>query len=188
MKTSTTLRHNRSQQDFPFLSLEEDEYVALSISRSRYGLILIWFAEIVGFLALTLILILLDSPSASLAPAGFANPISLFRPLIICLYFVLILTGLIGTKVYLSNKLYITNRRAIQISSNALFHKSTNIIELSHIEDVSFTRSGLFDTIFHIGTIRMATVGDETTYTFPFVDTPKDEINLITHLVHENKK
>ena len=187
MSTETTLRHNRSKKDFPFLSLEPDEYVALSISRSKYGLILIWFAEIVGFLALTLVLIILDSP-ATLAPAGFASPVSLIRPVIFALYFVLILTGLIGTKVYLSNKLYITNRRAIQISSNALFHESTNIIELSRIEDVSFTNSGLFDAIFHIGTIRMSTVGDETTYTFPFVDTPRDEIDLITHLVHENKK
>jgi hypothetical protein len=33
----------------------------------------------------------------------------------------------------------------------------------------------------------MSTVGDETTYTFPWLDTPNDEVNTISHLVYENK-
>ena len=172
--TLTDLRHARSAQDFPFLSLEDGEYVVLSIARSRLGLI---------FLVLTLILLSFGSSSDSaLAPAT-----SVIRLIIFCLYGVLILTGVVGTKVYLDNKMYITNKRAIQISSNALFHKSTNIIELSRIEDVSYAQAGLLDYLFHMGTIRMSTVGDETTYTFRFVDTPTDEIKTITHLVHETK-
>lgn len=185
-KTLTDLRHDRSAKDFPSLSLEPDEYVALKIVRSKLGLLIIWFAEIVGFLALTFLLIVFDKP-APVPATVTVNSAALIRPIIFGLYGVLILTGLIGTKVYLSNKLYITNHRMIQISSNALFHESTNIIELSRIEDVSYTQSGIIDAIFHIGTIRMSTVGDETTYTFPFVDTPTDEINLIIHLIHENK-
>ncbi|MBQ6570756.1 PH domain-containing protein [Candidatus Saccharibacteria bacterium] len=181
--TLTDLRHARSAQDFPFLSLEDGEYVVLSIARSRLGLIFVWFSEIVGFLVLTLILLSFGSSSDSaLAPAT-----SFIRLIIFCLYGVLILTGVVGTKVYLDNKMYITNKRAIQISSNALFHKSTNIIELSRIEDVSYAQAGLLDYLFHMGTIRMSTVGDETTYTFRFVDTPTDEIKTITHLVHETK-
>ncbi|MBQ6605362.1 hypothetical protein IJH66_00005, partial [Candidatus Saccharibacteria bacterium] len=55
------------------------------------------------------------------------------------------------------------------------------------IEDVSFKQSGIFDYLFKIGTIRMSTVGDETTYTFPFVDTPTDEVEMIAHLIHLSK-
>ncbi len=34
----------------------------------------------------------------------------------------------------------------------------------------------------------MATVGDETTYTFKYVNTPKNELDAITHLVHVEKE
>ena len=34
----------------------------------------------------------------------------------------------------------------------------------------------------------MSTVGDETTYTFKYVDTPTDELEKITHLVHMEKE
>ena len=71
---------------------------------------------------------------------------------------------------------------------SGLFTRSSNVIELSRIEDVSFKQNGFFDYIFRIGTIRMSTVGDETTYTFPFVDTPTDEVNLIAHLIHLAKE
>lgn len=183
-KTLSDLRHSRSAQDFPFLSLEEGEYVVISITRSRMGLIMIWFTEIVLALVCTLALILFDrSPNL----AGF-GPALILRSVMFIVYAVLALSGIIGTKVYLDNKLFITNRRAIQITSNALFHKSTNIIKLSRIEDVSYSQKGLLDYIFHFGTIRMSTVGDETTYTMRFVDTPTDEIETISHLVYEQKE
>lgn len=34
----------------------------------------------------------------------------------------------------------------------------------------------------------MSTVGDETTYTFKYVNTPKEELDMITHLVHMEKE
>ena len=186
----TDLRHARSKKDFPFLTLEEGEYVELAITRAKIGLLVIWFAEIVGFLALTLILVLFDNgmlSSNALGAVANNSATNMLRMIIFILFGVLILTGLIGTKVYLDNKMFITNKRVIQISSNALFHKSTNIIELSRIEDVSFKKEGVFEYLFHLGTIRMSTVGDETTYTFHFVETPTDEIQTITHLVYQCK-
>jgi len=184
-KTINNLRHSRSQQDFPFLSLEEDEYVVLKIGRSKAGLVLIWFTEVVLFLVCTLALILVDASGAS--NAFFAGSMPAIRGAIFVIYIVLFLSGTIGTKVYLDNKIFVTNRRVIQQTSSALFNKSMNVIELEKIEDVSFKQSGILDYIFHFGTIRMSTVGDETTYTFRFVDTPTDEIQTISHLIHEIK-
>ena len=187
----TELRHARSKNDFPFLNLEDGEYVELSITRAKIGLLIIWFFEIVSFLLLTLILVLFDNglPAAAntinIAPSVAAT--SFLRIVIFILYGALVISGLVGTKVYLDNKMYITNKRAIQIASNALFHKSTNVIELSKIEDVSFKQAGIFDYLFHLGTIRMSTVGDETTYTFRYVETPTDEIQTISHLVFVSK-
>ena len=41
--------------------------------------------------------------------------------------------------------------------------------------------------MFSVGTLRMSTIGSETTYTFEHVDTPTDELETITHLVHVEK-
>jgi len=46
----------------------------------------------------------------------------------------------------------------------------------------------LFEHLLKIGTLRMSTIGEETTYTFKYVDTPIDELETITHLVHVEKQ
>ena len=84
--------------------------------------------------------------------------------------------------------MYITNHRAIQNIRTSIFNTSTNVIELERIEDVSFHQKGFFGAIFNIGTLRMSTVGDETTYTFEMLDTPTDEVETISKLVRDSHK
>jgi hypothetical protein len=181
------LRHARSTQDFPDIDLEPNEFIELSIKRSNLGLLMIWAGEAVGFIALTVILILLLTTSTPDLLMGAASlPFLLF--LISVLYVALIITGLVGTFVYKRNHLIVTNQRVFQTITSSLFAHSTNIIDLKSVEDVSFKQAGLLDYILHMGTIRMSTVGDETTYTFPFIDTPRDELKAITHLVHVAKE
>ena len=183
------LHHARSAKDFPGLDLMSDEYVVLAIGRSRLGLILIWAGEIAGFVALTVVLFLLigvgDKDALFRVNASAKSYIYMF---VFALYGLLIITGLVGTWLYKNNHLYITNKRAIQHRRPNLLAKSVSIIDLQSIEDVSFRQSGLMDYMLRMGTIRMATVGDETTYTFAYADTPRDEIKIITHLVHGAKE
>jgi len=182
-----TLRHARSAKDFPEVDLEEGEYVELAIRRSKKGLILIWAGEVVGFAVLTLILVLLkkDDDGGVLGLNGVA--MGYLYLVIVALYGIMLVSGLVGTFIYKSNLLVITNKRAIQKIRSNLLSSSTNIINLKSVEDVSFHKSGAFDYLFHLGTIRLSTVGDETTYTFPYVDTPRDELKLIASLVHKVK-
>lgn len=183
-KSLEELRHARSQKDFPFLSLEAEEYVELVITRSTFALVFIWFVAIVSILLVIICAILVANtttgetllPTVNLIPA-----LALVMPLLIIL---ILLISVVATKVHFGNKLYITNKRAIQTLMTGLFSHSTNVVELSRIEDVSFKQSGIIQSILHYGTIRMSTVGDETTYTFPYVDTPTDEIQTISHLIH----
>lgn len=186
-KTLEELRHQRSQKDFPFLSLEPEEYVELVISRARISIIFVWFMAIVSILIVTIFAFVMGNiqPKDTLLPSFNMTPI--FLLVLPCLYILIILITVVATRVHKGNKLYITNKRAIQTVRSGLFSHSTNVVELSRIEDVSFKQNGIIESIFHYGTIRMATVGDETTYTFPYVDTPTDEIQTISHLVHINK-
>ena len=99
----------------------------------------------------------------------------------------IIVVALISNHVYKGNILYITNKRLIQVSVSSLFSNSTNVIDLVSVEDVSFRQSGVFEKLFRLGTLRMSTVGTETTYTFKYIDTPQDELETITHLLHVEK-
>lgn len=187
MKSSLVrIRHARSKKDFPFLSLEEGEYVELAIYRSKVSLILIWVAEILAIILLGLAATLIIG-SLSRATTLGSETLSYFWLILICLYIILLLVGLAASKIYLGNKLFVTNKRLFHYKVDSLFTKSVSIIDLSRVEDVSFKQNNVLDHLFSIGTIHLSTVGDETTYTFPFVDTPKDEIDLIAHLVHQNK-
>lgn len=178
------LRHARSSKDFPDLDLAPDEYVELLVKRSRLGLVLIWAGEIAGFLALTALLILLNTNSPML---GSHDSRAFLNLVVIILYGVLAITGIIGTYVYNRNYIVVTNKRAIQNTTITPLTHSVNIIDLQSIEDVSFRQNGIVDYVLRTGTVRLSTVGDETTYTLSFVDTPNDEIKVITRLVQAAK-
>ena len=182
------LRHARSAKDFPGLTLEENEYVELAIRRSKVGLILIWAGEAIGFLALVLVSILLMGASETGIMAINREAKSFLYLIILVLFGTLIIAGLIGVRVYKGNELFVTNKRLIHRATTSLFASSTNVIDLLSVEDVSFKQAGVIEYIFKLGTLRMSTVGDETTYTFKYVDTPTDELEKITHLVHMEKE
>lgn len=145
---------------------------------------MIWAGEIIGIVAVCIIFGLLNAGNLP----GFTESTKPFMMLILLILLVaLVITGIVGTYVYLSNYLVITNKRAIQSTIIAIFSRSVNIIDLQSVEDVSFKQDGILDFVLNMGTIRLSTIGDETTYTFPYVETPRDEIRTITRLVSSAK-
>ena len=184
------LRHARSAKDFPNIDLNEDEHVVLSMTRTKLGLIGIWlFASIVIILLTMLLVVVANNPTVSGFLDAVGSESTKYLYILIGLaYFIIILATIVSHIVYRDNKMYITNKRAIQQIRTSLFSGSTNIIDLQRIEDVSFHQKGFFDTVFNVGTLRMATVGEETTYTFPLLDTPHDEVALISKLVTESHR
>lgn len=183
------LHHKRSTQDFPELNLEEDEFVELSISRSKYGVLAIWsLVALASLLLLTVALSVNLGGKTAMSSLGFGtSSLSYLYLIFLILFVILIVCGVVVSRVYKSNRMFVTNRRIFHYEALSLFAKSVNVIELNRIEDVSFRQNGLLDHIFHLGTIRLSTVGDETTYTFKYVDTPTDELRTIMHLVHNAK-
>ena len=182
------IRHARSVQDFPNLKLEKDEYVELAISRSNLVLGAIWVGMILAeilLVVLTSLLVNSQPVSPAFALDGFTKNFVNLLTMVAC--FILVGICVVASIIYKRNKLYITNKRAIQMICTSPFHSSINVIELNKIEDVSFKQNGVLEYLLKFGTIRMATVGDETTYTFKYIDTPRDELETIMHLVHVSK-
>ena len=70
----------------------------------------------------------------------------------------------------------------------SLVSSSVNAIDLTGVEDISFHQDGLLPRIFHYGTLRLATVGDETTYTFKYSDISPEDMKAISKLITDAKK
>lgn len=176
------IRHERSKKDFPALKLNEGEYVEYVFSRAK-----ICYAAIWGIVAAALTAIILAFYFTSKHPIGSA--LEGFIP-ILCVAFAafFVIGGMLATKVYNCNKLFVTNKRVIQYIMLSPMVSSKNVIDLSGIEDVSFSQHSILQKIFKIGTLRLSTVGDETTYTLQNTEYPGDDMNEIMRLIRDSKE
>ena len=182
------LHHEKSTKDFPELNLVEGEYIVLDVRRSPLGILFIWTMFALGMIVLLVALFMLLTADTSVILGVGKDAAGILAMIDFVLMAVALLIALVATMVYRANRLVISNRRLFHYNTISLFARSVNVINLSSIEDASFHQSGIIDHIFQLGTIRMATVGDETTYTFKYVDTPTDELDTIGKLVHEEKE
>ena len=76
----------------------------------------------------------------------------------------------------------------IQMVMSSLVSTSVNIIDLYSVEDASFRQEGILQKLFGYGTLRLATVGDETTYTFKYSDIKPAEFRAVIELITNAKK
>ena len=168
------------------ISLEVGERIVLEIKRTKIIPILIFAGACLASILLFALYILINAGNSFVFALDASGRAFFLLVISIVLGTVWIAT-LISLNVYTTNKLFVTNKRLIQRVANSLFDTAMNVIDLVSVEDVSFKQSGLFEHLFEVGTLRMSTIGDETTYIFKYLDTPTDELETITHFVHIEK-
>ena len=178
------IRHERSKKDFPGLRLEDDEYVEFAFKRAKICLFLIFGGVGLG-LAVVLLAFLLVLMGQSMIDEMGRNFLFI---ILAALLAAAIIIGLISLTVHRGNKLFITNRRVIQMVMTSPVVNSVNIIDLSSVEDASFRQENLLQSLFHYGTLRLSTVGDETTYTFKYSDITGEQLKEVTDLISNAKK
>lgn len=177
------IRHERSMKDFPFLELEDNEYVEYAFRRAK-----IWLHLILGGLAAGLIFILLAFLLVLLGQDTLDGVgISFLYIMLGAMVAAVFLAAIFTMMVYRGNRLFITNRHVIQMVMLSPLSSSFNMIDLSSIEDTSFSQDGIWQKMFGYGTFRLSTVGDETTYTFKKSDITTEELKAISKLVSKAK-
>ena len=178
------VRHERSVKDFPNIRLDDDEYVEFAFSRAKICLLGILGSVAGGVILVLLAFLFVLMQQEKLDEMG--------RNFLFIVLFALLasalLIGAIALKVYNGNKLIITNKHAIQFVMNSLVSTSVNIIDLGSIEDASFRQDTIWQKMFNFGTLRLSTVGDETTYTFKYSDIAPEDLKAITKLITNAKK
>lgn len=178
------IRHDRSKKDFPGLRLEDDEYVEFAFRRARICLLATIFGTGIGIILILLAFLLVLVEQHMVDDIGRNYLFIILAALLMATA----LIGLVALKIYNGNKLFITNKRAIQMTMASPVVNSVNIIDLVSVEDASFRQDSILQNLFHYGTLRLATVGDETTYTFKYSDINGEELKAVTDLISKAKK
>lgn len=179
--------HERSKRQYPLLNLSPGEYVISAVRRHPIGLILPLSIGtlLIGF-ALAL-LINYDLFVEAFMITGFlSEPSSIVVPI---LAFVALnaLGMFISYYVYTNNRFFLTNESVIQEIQNSLFSRQEQTVSLNNIEDASYTQKGIVQQILDYGDIRLSTEGDETTYRFSYVASPKNHIAQLNNAVEAFK-
>jgi uncharacterized membrane protein YdbT with pleckstrin-like domain len=181
-------RHQDSRQRYPDLNLSAGEYVIMAVRRHPINLVFIWSAEIVVIIVVTLLLSLdLIAPSVLVNSLGLSvsfHGLALFSLFIIVL---MLAIGTVSTSIYRDNQFYLTNESIIEHARTGLFARREKTISLGSVEDVSFSQRGILQYAFNYGSIRLATVGDETSYRFTNVSNPRLQIAKLTQAVEDFK-
>lgn len=185
-KNVLKMKHDRSQSEYPGIDFDDDEYVEISVKRHGIGIALIWISEVVvGVVIAILCAFLLWSDDSFVSlderSRGFVS-LALLAVMLLLFAF-----GIIGTRIFNSNKILVTNKRIIQRISHGLFDNTQQIIDLASVEDVSYRQSNIFQHLLGYGSVRMSTVGDETTYSLNFVLNPNEQVEKISDVVHSVK-
>lgn len=178
------IRHERSKKDFPFLKLEDGEYVEYAFSRAKVCLAMI-FGGVSGGIILVLIAFLFVLMGQNMLDDMGKNFLFIILAALIAAILVI---GMVALMVYRGNKLFVTNKHVIQMVMKSPVATSLNVIDLASVEDASFHQNGIMQKLLHYGTFRLATVGDETTYTFTYSDVTPEELKGVSKLITDAKK
>ena len=178
------IRHERSKKDFPGLRLEEDEYVEFAFKRAKVCLFMILGRTAFGLIVVLLAFLLVLMGQSMIDEMGRNFLFIILTALLASA----VIIGIVALTIYNGNKLFITNRRAIQMVMTSPVANSVNIIDLSSVEDASFRQDSIMQNLFHYGTFRLSTVGDETTYTFKYSDITGEQLKAVTDLISAAKK
>jgi uncharacterized membrane protein YdbT with pleckstrin-like domain len=179
-------RHEQAVHDHPYLNLSEGEFIISAVRRHPIGLFLpvgitIFLVALTASLMINFSLI---TQSLGLIEPPGSGAIFLVGSLLILLF---LIGGYVAVWVYTNNKFFLTNESVIQEIQTSLFSRHEQTVSLSNIEDASFLQHGILQSIFDYGSIRLSTEGDETTYRFSYVSSPKRQIALLNNAVEAFK-
>jgi uncharacterized membrane protein YdbT with pleckstrin-like domain len=179
-------RHEDSMRRYPQLNLSGEEFVISAVRRHPIGLVLPVGLTI---FCVALVLSLVINYPLIVESSGILNAPSygsiLFSGGLLVLLF--LIGGYIAVWVYINNRFFLTNESVIQEIQTSLFSKHEQTVSLSNIEDASYRQQGFLQSLLDYGSIRLSTEGDETTYRFSYVSSPKQEIATLNNAVEAFK-
>lgn len=149
----TLIRHERSEKDYPGLDLDDDEYVEMVFTRSRNSLLLSLgsIAALTVLLLVCFLFLLISELFDGDASIGF---VLILLAILVGVDFIAVT---IVMKVERGNKLFLTNKRLIQIIVNMPIFESKRSVNLGGIGHVDYDQNTLIERVLHFGTLKFST-------------------------------
>lgn len=141
------------------------------------------------WIALTIFLVLLP---IILGPAfellNLSLPISLQNKfLILSIWYLFIFGFAFQNFLYWYFNIYmLTNKRIVDIDYYGLFYRNIAQTPLSNVQDITFTKGGLFQNFFDYGDIHIQTAGTNVNFDFIHIPDPEGNQKRILELVASN--
>lgn len=149
-----------------------------------------WFA----FLPSILIFILVFSGAAAGQAYAATQPggLSPFTANIIVLglgiFLLIVLTVFVVAVLdYYFDIIVVTDRRLVDIDQEQLFYRKISELNLRDVQDVSFDRSGFFQTFLNYGSITIQTAGERMNFTLNNLRHPSEIAGIISDLADQAK-
>ncbi len=164
------------------LDIDKNEQVIVDVRRHNIGLMLIYVGGIGSIVTLlvTMYLAIAYGDSFDIEIPAFAYGI-LFG----CLIVLVSLFTYVGSRVYKSNQLVVTNENIIQVLQFSLFNRQVSQLNLAKIQDVSVDQKGIVQTFLNYGTIEIETAGEAANFKFPYAEDPNRIAKIIIE-AHED--
>jgi hypothetical protein len=185
MSDEVRQKHEESKHKYPKLNLSEGEYVISDVRRHPIGLFQIWFFVLIIIAAIVSLFAVYMASEYS--HGSTAIPPTVLGGIILLVSVLALIGGYIGTFVYTANRFYLTNESVIQNIQTSLFSNREQTVSLGNIEDASYTKDGIIQSIFNYGQIRLSTQGDETTYRFNYASRPAEQVSVLNNAVEAFK-
>lgn len=179
------IRCEESRKKYPHLNLSDGEFVISDVKRHIIGLVQIWSVVILLVAGIIIMLGFIVSSSANDPGTNLPKtPLALIA-LLLCV--LALIGGYIATFVYNANRFYLTNESVVQNLQFGLFTNHQQTVSLGNVEDASYIKHGIIQTIFDYGTVRLSTQGDETTYRYTYAAHPEAQITKLNDAVESFK-
>jgi hypothetical protein len=81
----------------------------------------------------------------------------------------------------------LTNRKIVDIDYFNLFYRKISQTTLSNVQDITFTKGGLFQNFFDYGDIHIQTAGTSANFEFTHIPDPEGNQKRILELVHSGR-
>lgn len=174
-----------SKRKYPKLNLSYGEYVISDVKRHPIGLLGVWLICGLSLLGIIGLLALIASNNKDMTGGNLPlAPLGIGAALLCIL---IVIGGYIATYVYKANTFYLTNESVIQNIQMSLFANREQTVSLGNVEDASYLKRGIIQTIFDFGMIRLSTQGDETTYRFTYASHPAQQVAKLNNAVEAFK-
>ncbi|MBC7764374.1 PH domain-containing protein [Microbacteriaceae bacterium] len=185
VSAETKRRHDESMKHFDNLNLSDHEYVISAVRRHPIGMLAPLIAT--AFSISLMLILVFNYPYISEVLGLSTDMFGLVLLMGVMLMLLFLIGGYLAVWVYTNNRFFLTNESVIQEIQSSIFSRKEQTVSLMNIEDASYSQRGPLQSILDYGSIRLSTEGEETTYRFDYVSSPKSQIAILNNAVEAFK-